>query len=388
MNVVERTRTAFTRSGLPDRVPVHSWLGLPFIRTLVPRRYKLVDLFQMWIDDPVGTLVKYQEDLGLDPMITTYSRHFGEHELWPRLLFSYQESAYKNWQEDIVETDRTEHTRTIQHRIQTPAGSGSYTYRVEGYGNWPREYLLKQEADLELLQFRPDPHDLILDNFKAMIGKVGNRAWWLHHAPGPWDEAATLRGLTALSLDIYDRPEFVHKLMRIATDYLKTLYQKLGETGIHSISMNETWVGVGLSPEVYREFIQPYDEECIAAAHQAGHLISYHNCGLGAQFLEDMVSTGADAFETITSSASPGDFDLADVKQRVGQQVCLFGGFNERLLTTDHPDEVRAEVKRCIDAAAAGGGYILRCAGQIFHADPRNIEIMCQTARDYGRYQN
>jgi uroporphyrinogen decarboxylase len=386
MNVVERTRTAFTVAGLPDRVPIHAWLGLPFLRTLVDRRHSMMDLFQMWIDDPVNTLVRYQEELGLDPMLTTYSQHIGEIEVWPRMLFEYQDAAYAEWQEKIVEVERNDVMRVLQHRIRTPAGEGNYTYRIEGYSSWLVEHLIKSEADLELLHYRVDPQYMVLDTLNAMIDKVGDRAWWLHHAPGPWDEAVELRGLSNLSADIHERPEFVHRLMRLVVARLTRLYRKLGETRIHAISMNETWVGIGISPSIYREFIQPYDAECVKAAHDAGLLVSYHNCGRGASILEDMVATGADALETITASSSAGDFDLADVKRRVGQRVCLFGGFNERLLTGNDREEIRAEVKRCIDAAAAGGGYILRPTGQIFHAGPHNIHLMCETAREYGAY--
>lgn len=386
MNVVERTQRAITGQSLPDRVPVHAWLGLSFIRSRVPRQYKMVDLFQMWIDDPVATLVKYQTDLGLDPLMTTYSQHIGEHEVWARMLFHYPDEAYSDWDEYISEVDRTPTARTVQHRIYTPAGEGRYTYRLEGFSSWPLEYLIKEENDLDLLNFRPDPSLLILERFQEMIAKVGDRAWWLHHAPGPWEEAVNLRGLVALSGDIYERPDFVHGLMRSVTDYLKKLYRRLSDAQIQAISMNETWVGVGISPETYREFIQPYDTECVTAAHDAGLLVSYHNCGRGASILEDMVDTRADALETITSLRNIGDFELADVKRRVGEKVCLFGGFDERLLTSNNPNQVRDEVKRCIDAAAEGGRYILRPGGQIFYADPRNIEIMCQTAHDYGRY--
>ena len=49
-------------------------------------------------------------------------------------------------------------------------------------------------------------------------------------------------------------------------------------------------------------------------------------------------------------------------------------------------DAVKAEVERCLDAAMAGGGYILRSTGQIFDAKPGLIELMCETARDLGRY--
>ena len=45
-----------------------------------------------------------------------------------------------------------------------------------------------------------------------------------------------------------------------------------------------------------------------------------------------MADTGPDAIETLTSNRSSGDVDLADAKQRIGDRVCLFGGFNEHLL--------------------------------------------------------
>ena len=106
LTVAERTHRAFTGKSLPDRVPVHSWLGLQFIRTLVPRQHKMHELFQWWIDDPIGTLVKYQEDLGFDPMMTTYSQHIGEHEIWARMIFQYQDAAYAEWDETITEQDR------------------------------------------------------------------------------------------------------------------------------------------------------------------------------------------------------------------------------------------------------------------------------------------
>ena len=70
-----------------------------------------------------------------------------------------------------------------------------------------------------------------------------------------------------------------------------------------------------------------------------------------------------------------------------------------RLALVGDPVEVRVargpacDVDRVLDAGlepevmgAAGGGYILRSTGQIFHAQPGMIELMCKTAREYGQY--
>ena len=388
MKTAERTRIAFQR-GTPDRVPVHCWLGLPLIHKLKPQGSSMMDMFELWIDDPMGSMVQMQKDLGLDPMITTYSQHIGEHEIWPRMLFP-RPLIVDNWEEKITVLEEGEGYRIQGHTIRTPDGDLDYSYRTElGFGTSCHDFLLagdEPEKLLPALQHYPhgDVYDMTV--LRGMTEKVGDEAWWLHHVIGPWDMAAEIRGLVDLSMDIYDRPEFVHALMRICTDWLKTFYARLGETGIHSISMNETWTGVGIAREHYVEFMKPYETECVTAAHEAGYMVSFHNCGRAKILLEDIADTGPDAIETLTSDRSSGDVDLADAKERIGDRVCLVGGFYEHILHEGDAASVREEVKRCLDAAMGGGGYVLRSTGQIFDAKPGLIEVLGETVRDLGRY--
>jgi uroporphyrinogen decarboxylase len=389
MKTAERTRVAFER-GTPDRVPIHCWLGLPLIRELKPQSKSMTDMLEWWIDDPMESIVKMQQDLGLDPMITTYSQHIGEHEIWPRMLFP-RPFETDTWDEKFHVSATGEGWREHTHLIKTPDGDLDYSYRTEdGFGTSCHDYLLKgdePESKLAALRHFP-PGDLYdMSVMKGMVEKVGEEAWWLHHVIGPWDMAAEVRGLVDLSMDIYDRPQFVHDLMRLCTDWLKGFYKQLGQTGIHSISMNETWVGVGVARQHFLDFMQPYETECVQAAHDAGYMVSFHNCGRATLFLEDIADTGPDAVETLTSNRSSGDVDLADAKERIGDRVCLFGGFNEHLLNEGDEATIKEEVARCLDAAMDGGGYILRSTGQIFFTKPGLIEVMCETARELGVYR-
>ena len=250
MKTAQRTRLAFTRQALPDRVPVHCWLGLPYIREhLKPKNKSMLDMLAWWIDDPLGTLVKMQQNLGLDPMITTYSQHIGEQEIWARQLLP-RPLETDTWRETITVSAHGPGWRVHQHVIHTPDGNLDYSYRTEdGYGTASQDFLLKgddPEAKLPALRHFPPAELYDTAILKSMVQKVGHEAWWLHHVPGPWDMAAQLRGVVNLSMDLRDRPQFVHDLMRLCTNWLVPYYHRLGETGIHSISMNETWVGVGL----------------------------------------------------------------------------------------------------------------------------------------------
>jgi hypothetical protein len=374
------------RGDLPDRVPVACWLGLPYLLDNTPQAGTYTDLFKLWIDDPLQTIVARQEALGLDPMILTYSEHLGEVHTFSDLLFSWPEAALTTWQERREVIKKEASHEVVRRTIRTPDGELGYTYRNDRQGRATFEHLLKTEAELDLLRFMPDPALINIDRLRRMVQQVQKRAVFHHVVPGVWDEACQFRGVSRLALDVYDRPAWAKSLMRFFTDRQIRLVSRLAESGIETINYNETWVGVGLSPQTYREFILPYDTEVIRAIHKAGMLVSFHNCGRASNLLELHADTGADALETLTPGDKSGDVDLADAKARVGHRITLFGGCDEHVLRDGTPAEVKAEVRRCLEAAKSGGRYILRTTGQIMAARPGNIEAMTAAVRKYGRY--
>ncbi len=382
MDSYERFLAAM-RNQAVDRLPVSCWLGLPYLLQAMPGARTYTDLYKLWIEDPVSTIVALQERLGLDPMILTQSEHPGEVITYPALLFSWPPGATAEWQERRVIVGQEADHQVVRRIVTTPDGELTYTYRLDNHARATFEHLLKSEADLDLLQFMPDPAALDIGTLSRMVLKTGKRAVFHHVMPGAWDEACQLRGVNNLSMDLYDRPAWVHRLMRLITGRQVRLVERLAQSGIETINLNETWVGFGMSPKTYREFVLPYDTEVVAAIHRAGMLVSYHNCGRASRLLELHVETGADALETLTPAGRSGDVDLADAARRVGGRITLYGGFDERVLDCGTPEQVEAEVRRCLDAAR-GVPYILRSTGQIMAARPGNIEAMTRAARKYG----
>lgn len=383
MDSVERLRTALN-GGQPDRVPVANWFGLPVVKQFMPPGLRVHQMFDLWMNDPVTHIVRWQEKMGFDPMVCTFTEHVGESQYYPEKLFSWPEEALVNWRiEDTVKRGAT--YRETRRVIHIPKGELTYAYRLEK-SVWPTEYLLKEEKDIELLQYRPDPALMNMDRMARMVESAKGRAIHVHSMPSVWGEACELRGFENLAVDLYGRPAWVRELLAICTERAKRLARRLASTGLDVLVYDSTWLGVGLLPNTYAELIQSCDAQVVEAAHQAGTLVSYHNCGRSTQLLELMADTGADALETLTPVEINGDTQLDDAKRRIGDRICLWGGFNERVLASENPEDVRNEVRRCLDAAAAGGGYILRAAGQIFEATRRNLEIMTETAEQYGCY--
>jgi uroporphyrinogen-III decarboxylase len=77
-----------------------------------------------------------------------------------------------------------------------------------------------------------------------------------------------------------------------------------------------------------------------------------------------------------------GDADLAEAKRRIGDRVCLIGGFDQfHFFTGCTASETRAEVRRCFEAAGDGGGFILSPSDHFFEADLTLLEAFADEAR-------
>ena len=105
-------------------------------------------------------------------------------------------------------------------------------------------------------------------------------------------------------------------------------------------------------------------------AHEAGQKIVYHTCGGMMPLLEMIADMGVDAMETFTPPSMGGDADLAEAKKRIGDKVCIIGGFDQFNFFKDcSPDKTREAVRTCFQEAGEGGGFILCPSDHFFEAD-------------------
>jgi hypothetical protein len=98
--------------------------------------------------------------------------------------------------------------------------------------------------------------------------------------------------------------------------------------------------------------------------------------------LEDIAAMKPDAMETFTPPDMGGDARLAEAKERIGDQVCMIGGFDQHHHFNGCSEaETRAAVQSCFQAAGAGGGYILCPSDHFFDAEPRLLAAYADEAR-------
>jgi uroporphyrinogen decarboxylase len=74
---------------------------------------------------------------------------------------------------------------------------------------------------------------------------------------------------------------------------------------------------------------------------------------------------------------------LKEAKRRIGDKVCMIGGFDQlHFFQNCDPEETRAEVRRCFEEAGGNGGYILSPSDHFFDADLKLIKAMADEAKN------
>ena len=137
-----------------------------------------------------------------------------------------------------------------------------------------------------------------------------------------------------------------------------------------------------ISPDIFDEFVAPYDCQLIEEAHRVGQRIVYHTCGGMMPILENIAAMNPDAMETFTPAKMGGDANLREARKRIGSKVCMIGGFDQfNFFTNCTPQQTKEEVRRCFDEAGGDGGFILSPSDHFFEANPELIYAFAEEAR-------
>jgi uroporphyrinogen decarboxylase len=198
-----------------------------------------------------------------------------------------------------------------------------------------------------------------------------------------WERATFMRGMEHILLDIAMHPQFVKDLLRGIADYilasLDILVSRFEFDGIALSDDYGTQHGLMMSPDMWREFIQPYLSEIYAKAKTNGRTIFHHTCGDVSMIIPDMIELGLDILHPV----QPEAMDPFALKKEFGKDLTLCGGVpTQTLLPYGTPDEVRAEVMKLKTHMGANGGYILE-PGITLQADIpiENMAAMIDEAR-------
>ena len=311
-----------------------------------------VPLFEIWIDDEVVAQLGYQDlqsahvGLGLDcVMIPTVNPE--ESSAWR----DGTDEWGRVWKEGIY---------------------------VKG--------VVKTEADLELysppLEYVNDFFDL--DRTTEVMQLYPDHCFIYGSHIGSFTMGYLSMGFQDFFLALIERPEFVHKLLEARTQWCVAMFQKAASLGIDLLVLGDDAGHKGgpmISPRMWRELILPYHRRIV---DQVDVPVVWHSDGGILPLLPMAIEAG---FVGVHSLEPGAGIDLGKVKQQFGEDLVLVGNADAALLCGNDLEAVRDEVRRCVNQAAPGGGYMFGTCNSVFKGvEPAALVEMFRYAREIGVY--
>lgn len=267
---------------------------------------------------------------------------------------------------------------------------------------WVGEGWVKTDDDLRRLEAMDYVHGGInarqIDYRKAMIdvadkypvrfqgGPVfypGENPSLTNTSDGPFGVAGDIMGAVDVFMAVYERPEFLHEVLRIVTDKMIEWLDFCAEEMQLDRPRNFAWtddLAVSLSADVFREFALPYNQKL---TQDFDGRRSLHMCGKTNHLLE--IFRDDLKIDELQGFGYQVDLDL--IGEVMGGRVVLIGNVNPMLVETGTPEDVREATRRVIEKLAPYRGLIIQDGNNIPPGAPlANINAMMEAAELYGRY--
>jgi uroporphyrinogen decarboxylase len=205
---------------------------------------------------------------------------------------------------------------------------------------------------------------------------------------GPFTVTWFLIGYENICMNLYDDTGFLQELVEISVDFAVKAIGRMARAGVDAMIVSDDYGASAqglLRPQQFKSIYKPGLKkivDCIKANNLPAFL---HCCGRVYDYLDDLVEIGFEAYHPVQRTAG---MDLATVKQKYGDRICLVGNIDSsRTLPFGTPEQVEEETLEALRIAAPGYGYILASDHSLHDGIPvRNILRMFDVARKHGVY--
>jgi MtaA/CmuA family methyltransferase len=240
--------------------------------------------------------------------------------------------------------------------------------------------LLTDKARLASLKI-PDPlgggrmHNSLkgLALYKERVGNEKMIEGWVE---GPMAEGADLRGINTLMLDFFDDPAFVRDLFAFVVEMELRFAREQLKAGADVIGVGDAAASL-VGPEIYDEFVWPYEKQLVDGIHALGGKVRLHICGNIRPLLENIGKLGCDIVDL--DSMVP----IAEARQKMGPNAILLGNLNPvTVLRNGDPAGVSAAIAEC--HRRAGARFIVGAGCEVPRdTPPENLRALCAYAHTH-----
>ena len=168
-----------------------------------------------------------------------------------------------------------------------------------------------------------------------------------------WDMLLTLAGLD---------PKGLGDLTNRYAAWLQNYFDALAKCGAPVVMVHDdiVWTsGAFIHPDWYRQFVFPNYKKYFKPLHESGKKIMYTSDGTYTDFVDDIADAGVHGFVMEPTT------DMAYIAEKYGKTHVFIGNADTRVLLAGTKEDIRAEVKRCMDIGKKHPGFFMAVGNHI-----------------------
>ena len=192
-----------------------------------------------------------------------------------------------------------------------------------------------------------------------------------------------MMGFESFSIALFENEDLIKNL----NDRLGELVLSMFEYFAQSDVVDAIWYSddiaytnsLMVSPQVLDKYFFPWLKKIGDLAKQYNKPLIYHTDGILYDVFDKIIECGVDAIHPI----EPKAMNIADVKQRYGNKLCLIGNIDVDLLSRGTVNEIRKNVIKNIEEVGKDGGYCVGSGNSIpEYVKLENYIAMIETVKE------
>ena len=296
-----------------------------------------------------------------------------------------------------LEESRDGNLRVVRRVFKTPAGTLTDLTKVpppgdRTYGISPNpvrtEYMVKTPGDLEPLRYLlSDCGNVSLRSYFDTERLFGDRGLVeLNVMSQMCHRAGDAMAMEDLMVAYHDDRGFFDEIVGLFQRQMMDEVRHALAAGVRHFFANWYYnsMSSGWSPRIWEEVFAPHLKEMCDAVHGADGTVNLYDDGKFMPVADMIADAGVDVLQTLTPPPV-GDADLAELKRRIGDRVCLMGYVDLLyVIQSGTPELIERTVRKAIEIAGPAG-FILGSSDSIRDGTPlENVRAYFEAARKHG----
>jgi hypothetical protein len=189
-------------------------------------------------------------------------------------------------------------------------------------------------------------------------------------------------GLIAL----HTKRTLFHKALEAVVEWKLSRLRAGASLGAPGTWMIEYAAGADvISPNTYREFVFPYEQEVLREAHHLGLKVYLWYLGDVMPVLPDLGRLELDAL--FPEQGRKGyEVDIVEIRRQLGGEICLIGFNDEQQLISGDREALSCEMDRQVQGAGVNGAFIMGTTIVTEEVPLEHMDYYIETVHRLGRY--